>query len=320
MPARRPSPAGRRRSAPGRRTRAAQTLTFIVTEQHEPALFSAAPAVAPTGTLTYTPAANADGTATITLTLQDNGGTANGGVDTSRAADVHHHRHRGQRRAELHGKGANQTVLEDAGAQTVAGWATAISAGPANEAAQTRDVHRHQQHQPGLFSAGAGGVADRHADLHAGGQRRRHGDDHAGRCRTTAARPTAASTRRAPQTFTITVTGINDAPSFTAGRRTRRCSEDCGRADRRRLGDGDQRRARPTKPARRSPSSSRTTTTRRCSRRARRCRRRHADLHAGGQRQRHGDVTLTLSGRRRHRQRRRRHRRRRRRSRSPSPP
>ena len=33
-------------------------------------------------------------------------------------------------------KGANQTVLEDAAAQAVAGWATALSAGPANESAQ----------------------------------------------------------------------------------------------------------------------------------------------------------------------------------------
>ena len=35
-----------------------------------------------TGTLTFTPAANRSGTATITVTLTDNGGTANGGVDT----------------------------------------------------------------------------------------------------------------------------------------------------------------------------------------------------------------------------------------------
>ena len=34
------------------------------------------------GTLTYTPAANAIGTATITVTVTDNGGTANGGVNT----------------------------------------------------------------------------------------------------------------------------------------------------------------------------------------------------------------------------------------------
>ncbi len=36
-----------------------------------------------TGTLTFTPAANSFGTATITLTVIDNGGTANGGVDTT---------------------------------------------------------------------------------------------------------------------------------------------------------------------------------------------------------------------------------------------
>ena len=36
-----------------------------------------------TGTLTYTPAANANGVATVTVRLKDDGGTANGGVDTS---------------------------------------------------------------------------------------------------------------------------------------------------------------------------------------------------------------------------------------------
>src|SRR5204862_8163907 len=34
-------------------------------------------------------------------------------------------------------KGVDQTVLEDAGAQTVANWATSISTGPANESSQT---------------------------------------------------------------------------------------------------------------------------------------------------------------------------------------
>ncbi len=40
---------------------------------------------AATGTLTYTPAANANGSATVTVQIHDNGGTANGGVDTSAA-------------------------------------------------------------------------------------------------------------------------------------------------------------------------------------------------------------------------------------------
>jgi hypothetical protein len=38
---------------------------------------------AATGVLSYTPVANATGTAVITVTLTDNGGTANGGIDTA---------------------------------------------------------------------------------------------------------------------------------------------------------------------------------------------------------------------------------------------
>jgi CSLREA domain-containing protein len=60
-----------------------QTLSFSVTGNTNPALFAIAPSVSPAGTLTYQPAANAGGTATITIVLQDNGGTANGGNDTS---------------------------------------------------------------------------------------------------------------------------------------------------------------------------------------------------------------------------------------------
>ena len=60
-----------------------QTLTFNVTNNNN-ALFSVQPAVnATTGDLAYTPASNQNGSATVTVTLSDNGGTANGGVDTS---------------------------------------------------------------------------------------------------------------------------------------------------------------------------------------------------------------------------------------------
>ncbi len=41
-----------------------------------------------TGTLTFTPVANGTGTATITVTVTDNGGTANGGVNTF-SANLH---------------------------------------------------------------------------------------------------------------------------------------------------------------------------------------------------------------------------------------
>jgi len=62
---------------------AAQTPSFQITGNTNTALFSAAPAISPTGTLTFTPAAGVSGSATITAALMDNGGTTNGGVDTS---------------------------------------------------------------------------------------------------------------------------------------------------------------------------------------------------------------------------------------------
>lgn len=62
---------------------AGQTLTFVLSTDN-PALFSTAPALDPTTrTLTYTPAPDATGQTTVTVQLRDNGGTADGGVDSS---------------------------------------------------------------------------------------------------------------------------------------------------------------------------------------------------------------------------------------------
>jgi len=63
-------------------TETLQTLQFIVTTTH-PALFSVTPSIAPDGTLSWQSAANAFGTAEVTVVLHDNGGTAGDGVDTS---------------------------------------------------------------------------------------------------------------------------------------------------------------------------------------------------------------------------------------------
>jgi hypothetical protein len=48
-------------------------------------LFATQPAVAGDGTLTYTPATHAFGSATVSVKIKDNGGTANGGKDESAA-------------------------------------------------------------------------------------------------------------------------------------------------------------------------------------------------------------------------------------------
>jgi hypothetical protein len=60
-----------------------QTLNFIVSNNNNP-LFTVQPSIDPaTGTLTYTPAPGANGVANVTVQLHDNGGTVNGGHDTS---------------------------------------------------------------------------------------------------------------------------------------------------------------------------------------------------------------------------------------------
>ena len=187
-----------------------QTVSFSVTGNSNPGLFSTAPAVSPDGALTYTPAANASGSATIQLALSDDGGTANGGVDTSPAQSftitvtaVND--------APSFTKGADETVLEDAGAQTAAGWATGISAGPADEAGQTVTFTITGNTNPSLFASGpavaSNGTLSYTPAANAFGSvsgtldHRDHG---------------APPARRADQRFTITVTPVNDAPSFDA--------------------------------------------------------------------------------------------------------
>jgi hypothetical protein len=61
---------------------AGQVLTFVVTNDR-PGLFLVGPAIDSAGTLTFTPTPNAFGTSIVTVVLRDNGGTADGGNDTS---------------------------------------------------------------------------------------------------------------------------------------------------------------------------------------------------------------------------------------------
>src|SRR5699024_7416767 len=63
----------------------AQHVGFTVTNDDN-ALFAVQPALSASGTLTFTPAADAHGSATVTVTAADDGGTANGGDDTTTAA------------------------------------------------------------------------------------------------------------------------------------------------------------------------------------------------------------------------------------------
>ncbi|MBK9375500.1 MAG: putative Ig domain-containing protein [Holophagales bacterium] len=192
-----------------------QTVTFNVTGNTNPSLFAAGPAVDATGTLTYTPTPSSGGTATITITLSDNGGTANGGVDTS-AAQTFTITFNHVNVAPSFTKGADQAAFEDAGAQTVAGWATAISPGPPVESGQTVTFNVTGNTNAALFAAGpaisptgvltytpaanANGTATITITLSDSGGTANGGAD-----------------TSAPQTFVIAVTAVNDVPSFAKG-------------------------------------------------------------------------------------------------------
>jgi uncharacterized repeat protein (TIGR01451 family) len=188
-----------------------QTLTFTLTNDNN-SLFTAQPSLTETGTLSYTPAPNAFGTANVTVKLRDNGGTANGGVDES--TQIFQINVTGVNDVPSFAKGADQTVNEDAAAQSVPGWATSISAGP-NEAGQVVDFIISND-KPELFldgpavaangtlsytpKADANGVATIGVKIHDDGGTANGGVN-----------------TSAEQTFTITITPVNDAPTFTAG-------------------------------------------------------------------------------------------------------
>src|SRR5207253_614958 len=188
------------------------TVHFNVSNNNN-TLFSVQPAVDASGNLTYTPAVNAFGTATVSVQIHDNGGTANGGVDTS-AVQTFDINVTAVNDAPSFTKGADQTVLEDSGAHTVNGWATGISAGP-NDGGHTAHFNVSNNNntlfsvQPAVDASGnltytsaanAFGSATVSVQIH----------DNGG----TALRDALPIS---VQTFDINVTAVNDAPSFTKG-------------------------------------------------------------------------------------------------------
>jgi hypothetical protein len=119
--------------SPGPASESSQRVSFTVSTDN-PSLFSAPPALAPDGTLTFAPAEGAFGGATVSVVAQDDGGVDRGGDDTSATASfeiavlpVND--------APTCSIGGSQVVLSALGAQTVAGFASA-SPGAANESGQ----------------------------------------------------------------------------------------------------------------------------------------------------------------------------------------
>ena len=91
------------------------------------------------GLLAFHPAANGNGTpyTSFTFQVQDNGGTANGGTDLDASPNTLTFNVTAVNDTPSFTKGADQTVVGDTGAYSIANWATNRSAGPADEASQT---------------------------------------------------------------------------------------------------------------------------------------------------------------------------------------
>jgi CshA-type fibril repeat protein len=105
------------------------TVTLIGTLTSSAGTWSITDAVNNPGEVTFTPAANYFGTATINYTVEDlDGNVSNQATITITVNSVND--------APSFAKGANQSVCKNDAAQSISGWATAISAGPSNESTQ----------------------------------------------------------------------------------------------------------------------------------------------------------------------------------------
>ncbi len=176
-----------------------------------PALFSVQPTVAVNGALSYTAAPDASGSSTITVTVVDNGGTANGGVNTS-APQVFTITVNNINDPPSFTAANPPAVNEDAGPQTVNSFATANAGGGTDENSQTFTYNITNNTNSTLFTVGgqpsisstgvltytpaanAFGVATITLSVSDNGS------------------PAGTS---ATQQFTITVNSVNDTPSFT---------------------------------------------------------------------------------------------------------
>jgi hypothetical protein len=190
-----------------------QTLSFGVTNDNN-ALFSSQPAIDANGNLTYTPATDASGVTTVSVILSDDGGTSDGGDDTF-ATQTFTITVGAVNDEPSFAKGANESVLEDAGAQTINTWATSLDKGATNESGQTlsfgvtNDNNALFSSQPAIDANGnlsytpaadASGLAIINVVLSDDGGTSDGGDD-----------------TFTTQTFTITVGAVNDEPSFAKG-------------------------------------------------------------------------------------------------------
>lgn len=187
-------------------------LAYTIGNVSDPSLFSVMPSLDLSGNLTYTPAANAHGSATFDVTVRDDGGVADGGQDTSVAQAFTITVTEVNDQPDFVAQDP-PAVMEDAGPQSIPGWAT-FDPGP-NEDGQTVDQYIVTPPTDALFSAGPSISAD--GELTYTPAANAHGTFEF----TVAVRDTGGSGGDHVDTsparmFSITVNSVNDAPAFTS--------------------------------------------------------------------------------------------------------
>jgi VCBS repeat-containing protein len=200
--------------SPGPPNESTQTLTITTTNDNN-GLFAVQPSLSAGGVLSYTPKADEHGSAVVTMTLKDNGGTANGGIDTTVVSMTIVVNSVNDRPTLT--LGSSKVHNEDAPAQTFPGFATGISAGPPNEAAQVLTLTTVAS-VPGLFASG--GLPN--IDLATGTLTYTPKPNEFGLTTVTVTLKDDGGTAGGGQdtvvrTFTITINSVNDAPVVTLG-------------------------------------------------------------------------------------------------------
>ncbi|MFA6544361.1 MAG: Ig-like domain-containing protein [Limisphaerales bacterium] len=187
-----------------------QVVSFVVTNDNN-ALFSSQPAISVAGTLSFTTALNAFGSATVTVVARDNGGTVNGGVDTSAPQTFSITVTPVNDPPTVSFATNNVVVLEDGGASTVSSFANVTGFG-SGETGQTLLGHAVANNNNGLFSVQPS--IDTSGTLTFTPATNANGSATVTVVSQDSGGTAIGGVDKATNTFTITVTPVNDAPSF----------------------------------------------------------------------------------------------------------
>ena len=223
-----------RRGPPTATDELGQSVTFLVdilNTDGNLAFVGAGPTINPiTGALTFEVTPNTNGEAVIQVRLQDTGGIANGGIDTSppqtftlTVVPIND--------APRFTKGANELINEDAGLRTVVSWASGIAPGPASATDEAGQILTFLLTQlPGTGNLAFTTVPTINAQTGTLTYQTTPNTNGTAIFRVTLTDDASgvfpnvnASTA---QTFTITVNAVNDAPTFNIAGTSQTIDED----------------------------------------------------------------------------------------------